>query len=77
LSGRGSRPRLRRAARAILEEALVAADPLRLPAASFLASSDTRDFLGPLGDLIVTGPTGTNVCDVVVWPAGRPASRRL
>jgi len=47
------------------------------PPAAFIASSDTRNFLGPLGDLIVTGPTGTNVCDVVVLLAGRPASRRL
>jgi glycerate 2-kinase len=36
------------------------------PAGSFLASSDTRNYLGPLGDLILTGPTGTNVADVVL-----------
>ena len=44
------------------------------PAAAFLAASDTRNFLGPLGDLIVTGPTGTNVVDLVAllaWPRPR------
>ena len=33
-------------------------------------ASDTRNYLGPLGDLIVTGPTGTNVVDVVTLLAG-------
>jgi glycerate-2-kinase len=36
------------------------------PADAFLAASDTRNFLGPLGDLVVTGATGTNVVDVAV-----------
>ena len=43
------------------------------PPAAFLAASDTRNYLGPLGDLIVTGPTGTNVVDIVTLlatPAG-------
>jgi glycerate 2-kinase len=40
------------------------------PASVFLAGSDTRNLLGPLGDLIVTGPTGTNVGDVAVLLAG-------
>jgi hydroxypyruvate reductase len=47
------------------------------PAAAFLAASDTSSFLGPLGGLIVTGPTGTNVVDLTVLLAGdalpRPA----
>jgi glycerate-2-kinase len=43
----------------------------------FLAANDTRNFLGPLGDLILTGPTGTNVCDVVLALAGRLSPRRL
>lgn len=47
------------------------------PAAAFLHDNDTRNFLGPLGDLILTGPTGTNVGDVVVALAGRPRGRRL
>jgi len=40
------------------------------PAAAFVAASDTRNYLGPLGDLIVTGPTGTNVVDLVLLLAG-------
>jgi hydroxypyruvate reductase len=40
------------------------------PPSAFLADSDSRNFLGPLGDLIVTGPTGTNVNDIVVFLAG-------
>ncbi len=47
------------------------------PAAAFLAASDTRNYLGPLGDLVVTGPTGTNVVDVAVLLAGRPSGRGL
>lgn len=47
------------------------------PPAVFLAASDTRNFLGPLGDLIRTGPTGTNVCDVVALLTGGPLGRRL
>jgi hydroxypyruvate reductase len=47
------------------------------PAAAFLAASDTRNYLGPLGDLILTGPTGTNVVDVVALLAGRPSGRRI
>ncbi len=45
------------------------------PADAFLAANDTRNFLGPLGDLILTGPTGTNVVDLVVLLAGRRAPR--
>jgi hydroxypyruvate reductase len=44
------------------------------PAAAFLAENDTRNYLGPLGDLILTGPTGTNVADVVAllaFPSAR------
>jgi hydroxypyruvate reductase len=40
------------------------------PAAAFLEANDSRAFLGPLGDLIVTGPTGTNVVDLTVLLAG-------
>jgi glycerate 2-kinase len=47
------------------------------PAAAFLAANDSNGFLGPLGDLIVTGPTGTNVTDVVVLLAGSPPEARL
>jgi hydroxypyruvate reductase len=45
------------------------------PAAAFLAASDTRNYLGPLGDLILTGPTGTNVADIVVLLA-TPSARK-
>lgn len=40
------------------------------PAAAFLAASDSSGFLAPLGDLIDTGPTGTNVVDLIVLLAG-------
>jgi len=40
------------------------------PAAAFLARSDASGFLAPLGDLIVTGPTGTNVADLTVLVSG-------
>jgi hydroxypyruvate reductase len=43
------------------------------PAAAFLAASDSNAFLAPLADLIVTGPTGTNVVDLTVLLAGEPA----
>jgi hydroxypyruvate reductase len=40
------------------------------PPAAFLAASDSSGFLAPLGDLIVTGPTGTNVVDLTVLATG-------
>jgi hydroxypyruvate reductase len=42
---------------------------------AFLAQSDSRNFLGPLGDLILTGPTGTNVVDIAVLLAGVAPAR--
>jgi len=45
------------------------------PPSAFLADSDSRNFLGPLGDLIITGPTGTNVNDIVVFLAGGASPR--
>jgi hydroxypyruvate reductase len=42
-------------------------------AATFLAASDSRNYLASLDDLIVLGPTGTNVMDVVVLLAGSAA----
>jgi glycerate 2-kinase len=47
------------------------------PPVAFLAANDSNGFLGPLGDLIVTGPTGTNVMDVVVLLAGSSRRGRL
>jgi glycerate 2-kinase len=41
------------------------------PPSAFLDDNDSRSFLGPLGDLIVTGPTGTNVMDVTLLLARR------
>jgi glycerate-2-kinase len=40
------------------------------PLSAFLEANDSRAFLAPLGDLIVTGPTGTNVVDVTVLLSG-------
>jgi glycerate-2-kinase len=40
------------------------------PIAAFLAASDSRGFLAPLGDLILTGPTGTNVMDLTILLVG-------
>jgi hydroxypyruvate reductase len=40
------------------------------PAAAFLAANDSNGYFAALGDLIVTGPTGTNVADVTVLLAG-------
>jgi hydroxypyruvate reductase len=45
------------------------------PPAHFLAENDSRNFLGPLGGLIRTGPTGTNVVDLTVLLAGGRGSR--
>jgi glycerate 2-kinase len=47
------------------------------PASAFLAASDTRNYLGPIGDLLLTGPTGTNVVDVALLLAGRRRGARL
>ncbi len=47
------------------------------PPAAFLAENDTRNYLGPLGDLILTGPTGTNVADVVALLGTPLRSQRL
>ena len=43
------------------------------PPAEFLARSDSRNFLGPAGGLILTGPTGTNVMDLTVLLASKGA----
>ena len=47
------------------------------PAAAFLARSDSSGFLAPLGDLIVTGTTGTNVADLTVLVAGSAVVSRV
>jgi glycerate-2-kinase len=46
------------------------------PPSAFLAENDSWSLLGPLGDLILTGPTGTNVMDLTALVAGSRAPRR-
>jgi hydroxypyruvate reductase len=56
---------------------LARAVALGLPVpADFLARNDAHRFLAPLGDLLLTGPTGTNVADLVVALAAPPARTR-
>ncbi len=58
------------------QDSLGHASALGLPHPSaFLADNDSSSFLGPLGDLLVTGPTGTNVVDLTVLMAG--SARRI
>ncbi len=45
---------------------------LGLRAADFLARNDSYHFFRPLGDLLMTGPTGTNVMDLYLLLVGRP-----
>jgi glycerate 2-kinase len=53
------------AAGAIVDGSTIArAQARNLNAAEFLARNDSYHFFDPLGDLIRTGPTGTNVADV-------------
>ncbi len=55
------------AAGAYLDEKVIEeADRLKLNAADFLRRNDAYHFFEPLGALIKTGPTHTNVCDVRV-----------
>jgi glycerate 2-kinase len=43
---------------------------LNLDAQAYLADNDAYHFFKPLGDLIITGPTGTNVNDLLVLLVG-------
>ena len=55
------------AAGAIVDgKTLQRASDLRLSPRESLANNDSYTFFSKLGDLILTGPTGTNVCDVAV-----------
>ena len=47
---------------------------LALDPADFLARNDAYHFFEPLGGLIKTGPTHTNVCDLRVVVVSREAS---
>ncbi len=50
----------------LMPDTLARAGALNLPAAEYLANNDSYNFFNQLGDLIMTGPTGTNVADVVI-----------
>ena len=45
---------------------------LGLEARRYLDNNDSYHFFQPLGDLLVTGPTGTNVMDVRLLLVGPP-----
>jgi len=50
---------------------------LGLDPADYLARNDSHTFFAALGDLIVTGPTGTNVCDLAFVLACGGATTRV
>ena len=50
-------------------DVLAAAAQLNLDPADYLARNDAYHFFDPLGALVKTGPTHTNVCDVRVMLA--------
>jgi len=55
------------AAGAIVDgKTLARAEKMGLNAEKFLANNDSFTFFSKLGDLIFTGPTGTNVNDITV-----------
>ena len=59
------------AAGAIAEGTTIARAQLKgLDASGMLANNDSYHFFEPLGDLIKTGPTGTNVADIQVVLVG-------
>ncbi|HBO42514.1 MAG TPA: hypothetical protein DD670_00980, partial [Planctomycetaceae bacterium] len=66
------------AAGAVVDETIVAEAARRnLDPADYLSRNDAYHFFAPLGALLTTGPTHTNVCDVrVVVAEGRDESPR-
>jgi len=44
---------------------------------SFLKENDSYHFFEKLGDLIITGPTGTNVMDLRILLVKKPKDERL
>src|SRR5439155_22495828 len=52
------------------------ASALGLNPEEFLDNNDSYSFFGALHDLVVTGPTGTNVADLVLFLAHRPVRDR-
>jgi hydroxypyruvate reductase len=51
-------------------DTIARARALGLDASHFLAENDAYRFFAALGDLVMTGPTGTNVCDLVLVLVG-------
>ena len=45
-----------------------------LAAKNYLADNDSYHFFKPLGDLLITGPTNTNVMDVRLMLVGKTNS---
>jgi glycerate 2-kinase len=56
----------------VTEEILAAAKSQRMNPRDYLSRNDAYRFFDPLGALIKTGPTQTNVCDLRVVLADRP-----
>ena len=68
-------PRLRAAAGAVLRpDSLARAEALGMAAAAYLAQHRSFDFFAALDDLLITGPTRTNVNDfrAIFIEAGAP-----
>lgn len=64
------------AAGAVLDESVVrAAATKKLDPADYLVRNDAYHFFEPLGALVKTGPTHTNVCDLRVVVVDRPSMR--
>ena len=53
-------------------ETIERADAKGLAAMTFLKNNDAYHFFKPLNDLVMTGPTGTNVADVALILVGEP-----
>ncbi len=62
----------------VFPDTLTRAERLGLDAATFLRNNDSGRFFAPLGDLVVTGPSETNVNDfrvILVDPGGQADAR--
>ncbi|MBM3128667.1 MAG: glycerate kinase [Chloroflexi bacterium] len=51
-------------------ETVARASAMGMDARAYLANNDAYNFFQPMGDLLLTGPTGTNVNDVMVMIVG-------
>ncbi len=58
-------------------ETIARASALGLDARAYLANNDAYNFFQPLGDLIITGPTNTNVNDVMMVLQSPPRPETL